>query len=590
MEIPIHREGIAENRKRWNLALAELMDLRHADTPSEAVRYESLIRERRALEDSMGRPAGALSGQDAQRKIADLTAAISAMEDDARTWLQRLASLWQDVRPTTDEERIEQERVRRLQQDILEGRLADRLHRADATIQSRIDELIGELRSTVASKICLIGYTASAVADLVATPVSNAMPGVMVHANVLNSMLQNRPAFRAPLGIQILLISACGLLTTLMTCAQRPWWSLLGMLLILAGAVAGSALTFQYFTLHLPSPAAAVTTITCWAVVTLYRQFIAERGHRRFQRALAQYTSSAIAQRIAESRGAESFTPHPAIVTCFFIDLAGFTRLSEQLGPDRTRRILNPFLSMVSRVLIDHDALVNKFMGDGVFAFFNAPLWPCAHHAKAACESALVIQRELDELNRSRRLADADAPLAARIGLATGEVFVGDYGSESKLDYTCIGDTVNLASRLEKINRYLGTRILIDEATCRAAGDRFAVRRLGRFLIAGKSRPVELIELAGLADTEDAQSQSYRRQFEVALADFQCCRADRGRRLFEECLRQSPDDRVVRRYLAAINAHPHASTAETSLTVLPLADFPSEEEETADGRFKSSPD
>jgi len=132
----------------------------------------------------------------------------------------------------------------------------------------------------------------------------------------------------------------------------------------------------------------------------------------------------------------------------------------------------------MSRVLVAHHAIINKFMGDGIFAFFNAPIWPCADHSVSACACALASADALRELNRQRAAAADGEPLVMRIGISTGEVFVGDYGSDTKLDYTCIGDTVNLAARLEEANKTRGTTILVDDACRQDAGDRFKFRSL----------------------------------------------------------------------------------------------------------------
>ena len=123
--------------------------------------------------------------------------------------------------------------------------------------------------------------------------------------------------------------------------------------------------------------------------------------------------------------------------------------------------------------------MVNKFLGDGVFAFFNAPIRPCPDHAGAGCAAALEAVEALHKLNPKTATDGAGEPLVMRIGISTGNVFVGDYGNDAKLDYTCIGDTVNVASRLQTANKVLGTTILVDEVTRRQADDRFAFRALG---------------------------------------------------------------------------------------------------------------
>ena len=132
-------------------------------------------------------------------------------------------------------------------------------------------------------------------------------------------------------------------------------------------------------------------------------------------------------------------SPVPATVTCFFSDLQSFTELSERLGPERTRVVLNPYLQRMSQLLVEHEALVNKFMGDGIFAFFNAPIWPCSNHSERACSCALASLPALSKLNRESIATTGDEPLVMRIGLATGETFVGD--DRAGVDSTSHGES-----------------------------------------------------------------------------------------------------------------------------------------------------
>jgi len=342
---------------------------------------------------------------------------------------------------------------------------------------------------------------------VVATPVDPAMPGVMVHANVINMFLQNRFAAAATLVVNLGLLFAAGITATVLTTTCRPRVSVPLVLALGAGLLALGATLFATMTYHLASIVAVGVTGFAWASVTAYRQATEERARRAFHRALAQYTSPAVATRIAERTRADDLAPQQAFVTCFFSDLADFTRLSERLGPQRTRGLLEPYLRGISAALLDHGAIVNKFMGDGVFAFFNAPILPCPDHAAAACESALAAQAAIARWNDQRRPSGELGLLTVRIGLSTGEAFVGDYGSDMKLDYTCIGDTVNLGSRLERANKTFGTAILVDEATRRLAGDGFAFRSLGRIEVAGKAAPVCVYELVGRADSVDASAR-----------------------------------------------------------------------------------
>jgi len=313
--------------------------------------------------------------------------------------------------------------------------------------------------------------------------------------------------------------------------------------------------TFQYATMHLATMPTSMVIAIVWTLVTVQRQLTQEKSRRRFEHALSQYTSSAIATRIAEQSVLQDMAPVAAQVSCFFSDLQGFTHISEKLGAARTRSLLNPYLETMTRVLNEHGALVNKFIGDGIFAFFNSPIWPCKDHAEAACASALEAVNAINKINE-QSVAAIDwegTKLTMRIGLSTGDVFVGDYGSDAKLDYTCIGDTVNLAARLEKANKTFGTSILLDQATRHHVSDRFMFRSLGRIMVAGRTQPADVYELMGFRSDFDADQIEYITLFETMIHHFQSGEWDACQTLLEQCQSIEPDDPAVRPFMESIS-------------------------------------
>lgn len=249
--------------------------------------------------------------------------------------------------------------------------------------------------------------------------------------------------------------------------------------------------------------------------------------------------------------------PVDAIVTCLFSDIAGFTTLSEELGPAGTKSVLNPYLEAMSAVLHRHQALINKFMGDGVFAFFNPPILPCRDHAIAACEAAIDSQEALTQLaarHAGTTLAPYFQKLSMRIGLASGACISWAI-TAAKTNWTtpAVGDVVNLAARLESANKQFGTAIIVSGATREAAGDRFVYRHLGMVQVKGKTRGVEVYELLGQRDQVDGDILEYASRFgQLAVLAF-------SRREFAEattspkCCRCRPDDVATLRYLPVID-------------------------------------
>lgn len=220
-------------------------------------------------------------------------------------------------------------------------------------------------------------------------------------------------------------------------------------------------------------------------------------------------------------------------ITVLFADIAGFTGLSERLG-DRIVPLLGSYLDLLSRTVGDHRGTVDKFIGDAVMAFWGAPA-DNPEHALAACRAALACDRGL---KAAGIVDDRGRPLRMRIGLNSGTALVGNIGSDTRLNYTAIGDTVNLASRLESTNKIYGSTLIIGEATRRAAGDRIVVRELDTIAVYGRLEGTAIFELLGLAEEGPAADWALRyeaglrdyrmRNFEAAIARFSEAVALRG--------------------------------------------------------------
>lgn len=524
LEIVMSREAVRQNRTRVGLATAEMVRVRHSDTPATFDEYATLINRRIVRERSA---SSATSDAD-----PFVDARIAEIEGESIEWLRRVWGLWKAESPRSDEETAERERIKKLYDRFGEGQYAAQIDAINKKLEARIAELSAELGPMLKDKIVLVGYTATAMADMVPTPVDPAMPGVMVHANVVNMFLQNR--FASELGpANSLLMLLAGAITTLASMRGRTRVSVAVLALLIVAAIGGGAAVFYFSTVHVASFSIAACVLLTWGCVTVYRQATDERSRRKLQRALSQYTSPAVAARIAEQARGDTLAPQTARVTSFFSDLSGFTAMSERLGPQRTREALDPYLREVSAVIMAQGGMVNKFIGDGVFAFFNAPILPCPNHAAAACESALAVASKLRD----------NPALSIRVGLSTGDAFVGDYGSEQKLDYTCIGDTVNVGQRLERANKFFGTTILTDEATRRDAGDGFVFRPLGLIAVSGRSAPVAIHELVGREGEVSPATLTAIDHFAEAIRCFQTCQWDACMQNLDACDQFLPSDK-----------------------------------------------
>jgi adenylate cyclase len=229
------------------------------------------------------------------------------------------------------------------------------------------------------------------------------------------------------------------------------------------------------------------------------------------------------------------------VLTVMISDVADFTRVAETMPPGKLVHHLSRYFGVLERAVHDFGGVVDKFMGDGMLAFFNAP-HRAYNHAAQACHAALDAQRSLKHLGLE--LEAEDAPVfRTRIGLATGEVLVGNIGTAQRLSYTVIGDAVNLASRLEMLNKAYGTAILASGEVRRTAGDGFEWRHLDRVTVPGRLEPLELYELLGRVGEVDAITTAVRNLHESGLQHLFASRFDDAERAFHAILDRVPHDK-----------------------------------------------
>jgi len=209
---------------------------------------------------------------------------------------------------------------------------------------------------------------------------------------------------------------------------------------------------------------------------------------------------------------------HQQTLTVMFTDLAGYTGISERLG-DHVVPLLAEYLEVVSAAVLGRNGTIDKFIGDGVMAFWGAPV-PNEHHALDACAAALECQRLLGS-QRAAAEHSGGTPLRMRIGINTGRMLVGNIGSNERLSYTVIGDPVNVASRLEPLGKLYGVDIIIGEETRIAAGDAILVRRLDRVAVYGRSGGLAIYELLGLAEDAKTATLEWVRTYEAGLAAYE---------------------------------------------------------------------
>ena len=367
---------------------------------------------------------------------------------------------------------------------------------------SAVDLLSGKVApDAVRNRIVFIGATAAGTYDLRVTPTSPIMPGVEKHANVAANLLSGR-FLRRPDWVE--LIEVAGILCFPFALAWllprlRPVVSLGAALAIWGVFFAGVHLAFRgglWLPVVYPTLALGLTFVG----ITVYRLLTEERQRLWTKRAFQRFVSPEVVERMVENPSALQFGGEVRNLTVLFTDIRDFTGFTERHQPQEVVQMLREYLTrMVDQVLAQQGTL-DKFIGDAVMAIFGAPV-PLPDNAERACRAALGMIRELETL-QARWAAEGREPFRMGVGINTGEMVVGNLGSEQVFDYTVVGDGVNLAARLESLNKEYKTTtpIIISESTYLAAKDVLDVVRLGEVTVKGKSRPVVIYELRGLRD------------------------------------------------------------------------------------------
>ncbi len=270
------------------------------------------------------------------------------------------------------------------------------------------------------------------------------------------------------------------------------------------------------------------------------------REKERIRETFGQYVDPRIVKSLLENRILAD-RGERQVMTVFFSDLEGFTRMCEGLTPDAAVRFLNRYFAMMAEVVRGQEGIIDKYIGDSVMAFWGPPFTDPAEHARLACVAALGQMRKMDEFRAALPelfgIRHGLPEVKVRMGLASGEVTVGNIGSETSRGYTVIGDTVNLASRLEQANKFYGTRILVNEMTRTLAGDTLAWREIDSLRVAGKLEPVKVYELIGLAAELDEAAAQAVQVYEMGLARYRAQEWDAAEAAFRDCLARVPDDR-----------------------------------------------
>ncbi len=364
---------------------------------------------------------------------------------------------------------------------------------------SYYDIMKNRIHGSLEGKIFLVGSTVANMFDIVSVPLFHVYPGVEVHASLMNSFLTNQFVRRLSGWQDFLILLLVGIIIGFIAFMLKP----------LPGSLMTLALVFVYFliamtvfadNLWIEIARPSLTIILTYAAVMAYRYVTEEKDRKFLQNTFKAYLSPELIDQMYKEKQEPKLGGDEGVRTAFFTDIQSFSTFSEKLGsPTRLVELLNEYLTAMTDILLEHYGTLDKYEGDAIIAFFGAPM-PMEDHAQQACKTALAMQNRLGALREKWRSEGDRWPgivheMRMRIGINTGAITTGNMGSAVRMNYTMMGDAVNLAARLESAAKQYGVYTMISNFTYDSVKNEFEARQVDKIMVVGKSEPVVVYEL-----------------------------------------------------------------------------------------------
>jgi len=354
-------------------------------------------------------------------------------------------------------------------------------------------------------RVVLIGTSAIATYDLKNTPFSANMPGVEKNATVIANILNNNFMKKSPLYLDLLAVILAGTAAFFVGRGRRGAQSILYYCLLIFLILAANQIVFTWYLTRYNLIYPLMTVMATGTFTISYRYFIEEKNARIIRRMFSSYVTERVVNELIAHPEMAKLGGERREITVLFSDIAGFTAFSEKNEPEDVVATLNEFLAAMTEVIFRWEGTLDKFIGDAIVAFWGAPLKQ-DNHAERAVRCALHMIKRLEELQQ-KWIAEGKTPLSIGIGLNTGEVLVGNIGAEGKkMDYTVIGDHVNIGARVESLTRKFKTNILMTELplgkivnlvnTSRIG--HVSIQGVGNVVVKGKEKPIKVYEIKSL--------------------------------------------------------------------------------------------
>jgi len=404
-----------------------------------------------------------------------------------------------------------------------------------------------KLRQILEGKICFIGSTSTSSGDLHSTPLGPATPGVNAHSNVVNAILTKQLIQDAPRFLNLIFIFFWGLIASMLFSFISPVkGGVVGIILIVI-IVGVTFLLFQYKGMVVSEAGPISSVFLCFLTITTYREFTERRLERMLRKELEGKTSPVFVEEILHN--VERWRkPQRIEATIFFSDIKGFTSISEKMEPTTMVNFINEYHSRISKSLLSNGAYLDKYMGDGIMAVFGVPIYR-SNHPQMACESALENISQIKELNEyfsSKKLPS----ISLRIGINTGDMIAGYIGSQERADFTVMGDSVNVAAKLEPANKIYDTKIIISEFTHNKIGDTFVSREADIVRIGGRKDAIKIYELIGKKGALSQKDSYFLELYEKGLSAFRNKNWQDAIKYFEMAVVLNSNDSLSKLYIA----------------------------------------
>jgi len=395
------------------------------------------------------------------------------------------------------------------------------------------------------NKIVLVGATMPELHDLHSTPFADQgnMSGVEMHANAIQTILSGKYIHYISPTLNLLILLLLILVTVWLTRKLTGFWGF-GIYLALAMVLTGATLFgFLHFRFVMDLVAMLMSITVGYITTQSYEYVVEQREKRRIRSLFSSYVSPAVVEEMVESGKDPKLGGDDIYMTAFFSDIQSFSTFSEKLPAQTLVKLLNDYLSAMTKILTDHGGTLDKYIGDAIVAFFGAPV-PKEDHAYKACIVSQLMQMKLGELREKWKAEGEEWPeivhhMRNRIGINTGRMVTGNMGSENRFNYTMMGDNVNIAARCESGAKQYGVYTMVTGATKEEAeqyGDRCVFRYLDRIVVKGRTKPVDVYEIMGLRDHISDELLECKQKYESAMEAYQNQEWNQAISLFKESL------------------------------------------------------